>query len=108
LINALSDALKKVPEEVIHEIISEEYTVEQKIHDVLHRMLTESKVSLRQLFQSARCKIEMIVTFLAILELIRLKEIKAVQKRSFEDIEIMRNTENIMPVDAKENTDEQS
>ena len=106
LINALSDALNKVPEEVIHEIISEEYTVEQKIHDILHRMLNESSVSLSHLFRTAKCKVEMVVTFLAILELIRLKEIKAVQKRTFDDVEILRNTDNIVPIDAQENTDE--
>jgi len=102
LINALSDALKKVPEEVIHEIITEEYTVEQKIHDILHHLLDRSRTSLKGLFQMAKCKMEMIVTFLAILELIRLKEIKAVQKRTFDDIEILRNTDNMVPVEAKE------
>lgn len=99
LINALSEALHKVPEEVIHEIITEEFTVEQKIHDILHYMLDQTKVSLSSIFRKARNKIEMVVTFLAVLELIRLKEIKAVQKRTFEDIEIMRNTENMLPVE---------
>ena len=106
LINALSEALNKVPEEVIHEIITEEYTVEQKIHDILHCLLDRSRVSLSGLFQTARSKIEMIVTFLAILELIRLKEIKALQKRMFDDIEILRNTDNMVPIDAKESADE--
>src|SRR3989338_6861232 len=86
LISALSDALNKTPEEVIHEIVSEEYTVEQKIHDILHA-----------LFQKSKSKMEMIVTFLAILELIRLKEIRAVQQRTFEDIEILRNTNSMVP-----------
>ncbi len=105
LINALSDALNKVPEEVIHKIIAEEFTVEQKIHDILHSLLNEPSVSLHRLFRSARSKEEMIVTFLAILELIRLKEIKAIQRRSFEDIEVLRNTENMVPNNIV-NTDE--
>ena len=99
LINALSDALKKVPEEVIHEIIKENFTVEQKIHDILHLLLNENGVSLAVLFSRCGSKIEMIVSFLAILELIRLKEIKAVQRRAFEDNEIMRNTDNMVPED---------
>lgn len=105
LINALSDALNKAPEEVIHEIITEEYTVEQKIHDILHVVLEEAQVSLKGLFQKAKSKMEMIVTFLAVLELIRLKEIKAVQKRHFEDIEIKRNTDNMVPADAPDQED---
>ncbi|HBG60365.1 MAG: hypothetical protein A2Y03_02005 [Omnitrophica WOR_2 bacterium GWF2_38_59] len=99
LINALSEALKKVPEEVIHEIIKENFTVEQKIHDILHLLLDEKSVSITSLFAKCASKIEMVVAFLAILELIRLKEIKAIQKRVFEDIEIMRNTDNMVPED---------
>ncbi len=98
LINALSDALNKAPEEILHEIITEEFTVEQKIHDILHGLLEGSKVSLAKLFSVAKSKMEMIVTFLAILELIRLQEITAVQKRTFDDIEIMRNTDNMVPM----------
>lgn len=99
LINALSDAMNKAPEEIIHEIITEEYTVDEKIHDILHCLLDESNVTLNGLFRKAKSKIEMIVTFLAILELIRLKEIKAVQRRTFDDIELLRNTDNMEPSD---------
>ena len=71
-------------------------------------MLNESSVLLNCLFKEARSKEEMVVTFLAILELIRLKEIKAIQKRTFEDIEIMRNKDNMVPIDADEDTEVQS
>ena len=98
LINALSDALKRTPDEVIHEIVKEEHTVEQKIHDILHLLLNENAVKLTDIFKKTRSKIEAIVTFLAILELIRLKEIKAVQKELFGDIEVLRNKENLTPV----------
>ncbi len=100
LINALTDALKKVPEEVIHEIVTEEFTVEKKLHDILHLLLNQTSVILGDLFQKSRSKIEIIVTFLAVLELIRLKEIRAVQKRPFEDIEILRNIDNMVPLKA--------
>ena len=98
LINALTEALRKAPEEVIHEIIKEEFTVEDKIHQILHRLLDRPAVMINELFGKCRHKMEIIVTFLAVLELIRLKEIKAVQKRLFGEIEIQRNKENIAPV----------
>jgi hypothetical protein len=44
---------------------------------------------------------EVIVTFMAVLELIRLREIVCVQKRAFEDIEIVRNKANV-PVASEE------
>ncbi|MCA9409000.1 MAG: segregation/condensation protein A [Candidatus Omnitrophica bacterium] len=102
LINALSEALKKVPEEVLHEIVQEEFTVENKIHDILHTLLDHSQLRLSNLFSKCRVRMEVIVTFLAVLELVRLKEIKIVQKRLFEDIEILRNKENI-PIGVQEN-----
>lgn len=102
LINALSDALKKVPEEVIHEIIKENYSVESKIHYILHGLLDSSKISLKELFSTSRSKMEAIVTFQAVLELIRLKEILIVQKRLFSDIEILKNKDNIVPLEDNE------
>ena len=101
LINALSEALKKFPEEVIHEIVQEQFTVEQKIHEILHYLLEHSSLMLTGLFEKAKNKLEMIVTFLAVLELIRLKEIRVLQKKLFADIEIVRNKENIVPLDQK-------
>lgn len=99
LISALSEALKKAPEEVIHEIITEEFTVEKKLHDILHLLLKESSIRLQDLFERSRTKVEIIVTFLAVLELIRLKELIAVQKGVFGEIEIMRNQKKIIPID---------
>ena len=94
LINAFMDALKKVPDDVLHEIINEEFTVEQKIKSILNFLLNRPTMMLRELFEGCRTKVEAIVTFLALLELIRLKEVKVVQKRIFDDIEIVRNLEN--------------
>lgn len=99
LINAFSSALKKIPEEIIHEIIKEEYTVEKKIHAILQVLLTQPSIRLNSLFEQSRSKLEVVVTFLAVLELIRLKEIKAVQQRAFSEIEILRNKDNIIPIE---------
>lgn len=97
LISALTTALKRAPEEIMHEIIKEEHTIEKKIHDILHLLLENPTVQLKELFTKARSKLEVIVTFMATLELIRLREIVAVQKRPFEDILVMRNRENLAP-----------
>ena len=97
LITALSDALKKLPEDIIHEIVKEEFTVERKIHDVLHALIDRPSIMINEFFAKSRSKIEVVVTFLAILELIRLKEVKIVQKKLFGEIEVLRNKENIDP-----------
>ncbi len=95
LISAFSKALKEIPKELFYEVIKDEFTVEEKIHDLLHLFLGKPAVFLFELFVMAKTKLEMVVTFLAVLELIRLKEIVVVQKEAFGEIQVMRNQERI-------------
>ncbi len=104
LITAFSQALEGVPKELFYEVIKDEFTVEEKIHDILHMLLVSTTLRLSELFTKAKNKIEIVVTFLAILELIRLKEIVARQKELFQEIEIARNKENIIPYDRRNKT----
>ena len=98
LITALTKALKDVPKEVFQEIIKDEFTVEQKVHDLLHMFVERPMIFLSELFKNAKNKLEIIATFLAVLELIRLKEVIIAQKESFGDIEIIRNEKHRMRV----------
>ncbi len=102
LITAFSQALEEIPKNLFYEVIKDEFTVEEKVHQLLHLMLVESSVSISRLFTQAKNKIEMVVTFLAILELIKMKEINARQKGLFGEIEIYRNSENIIPYDRRD------
>lgn len=97
LINALSEALKHSPQDILHEIIVEEFTVEQKIHDILHLLAEKKSYSLTQLFARARSRKEMVTTFIAALELVRLKEIFVVQGETFGEIQLVRNENRIVP-----------
>ncbi|MFH1782249.1 MAG: segregation/condensation protein A [Candidatus Omnitrophota bacterium] len=91
LITALTRVLKDVPKDVFQEIIKDEFTVEQKVHDLLHMLVEDPVIHLIELFKKAKNKLEIIATFLAVLELIRLKEIIVVQDRSFGSIDVIRN-----------------
>ncbi len=91
LINALNAALKGVPEKKTYELKQEEYTVEEKVHALLHLLADTPRVSLSVLFSRCSGKDEIVCTFIAVLELIRLKEILVLQRRAFEDIEVVRN-----------------
>lgn len=95
LISAFSKALKDIPKELFYEVIKDEWTVEEKIHDLLHLFLNKSVVCLFELFAMAKNKLELVVTFLAVLELIRLKEIIIAQKETFGEVQVMRNQERI-------------
>jgi len=102
LISAFSKALKDIPKEVFYEVVKDQFTVEQATHEILHLLLVNPKVKLSDLFARAKNKMGIIVTFLSVLELIRVKEIIARQSELFEDIEILRNKENIIPYERRD------
>lgn len=101
LISAFSKALEEVPKEIFYEVIKDEFTIEEKVHQILHSLLAVPSLLLSELFSQAKNKLEIIVTFLSILELIRLKEIIARQRELFGEIEIVRNQENILPYERR-------
>ncbi|MBU2541547.1 MAG: segregation/condensation protein A [Candidatus Omnitrophica bacterium] len=97
LISAFSKALKDVPKEVFYEIVKDEFTVEEKIHDILRMLLNAPLVYLNDIFSKAKNKLEIVANFLAILELIRLQEIVVQQKNVFGEIAIRRYEQHSKP-----------
>ena len=104
LLNAFSKALENVPKDLFYEVIKDEFSVQDKIHEILHLLLVRNSVHISELFNRAGSKMEIIVIFLAILELIRLKEILAQQKEYFGEIVIVRNKDNILPYEKRDKT----
>jgi segregation and condensation protein A len=92
LINAFNTALKRLtnPED-LREIFEENFTVADKI-DLIMKM-TGAGVPLRftELFAAMASRTEVVVTFLALLELVRLKQIRARQGDEFGEIELVRS-----------------
>ena len=90
LISAFQDALKKVPTEELREIFAERFTVAEKI-EVLREMLRiHPSLSLSEVFASMRSRYEMVCMFLALLELIRMREATATQKGTYGEIVVER------------------
>ena len=103
LISVFGNVLKGLPKDSFHEIIKDEFTVADKVHEIYHRLAREPKIYFSALFRSAKNKYEVITIFLAVLELIRVKEIMASQDRQFGEIEISRNTQTMEPARKDEN-----
>ena len=91
LINAFRKVLKDAPKETFHKVIKNEYTVADKIHEIFHMLTEKTRVIFSSLFQTASTKDEVIATFLAVLELMKMREILTVQREFFSEIEIIRN-----------------
>lgn len=102
LISAFSKALKDVPKELIYEVIKDEFTVEGKVNELLHMFKEHQRITLTNLFLNAKSKLEAIATLLAVLELIRLKEVIVVQKSLFGEIEVLKNNKEMMPANRSE------
>ena len=85
-----TERLEFIDEDTYEEIDEEPVTVEEKM-EFLERMLGDSaQIHFEELFSGFATKVEQIVTFLAILELIRLQRIIAVQSGRFGQIYIVR------------------
>jgi len=93
LITAFSKVLKEVPKAAFHEVIRDEFTVSEKIHDILHVLVTKKLIYFSELFKNAKHKGEVVTIFLALLELVKLKEVAVKQKSPFAEIEVVRNPE---------------
>jgi segregation and condensation protein A len=90
LISAFNEALKKVKSEELREIFAERFTVAEKIEALGDRLRREGRFSLSQVFAGMRSRHEIACTFLALLELIRLNQARAVQKETYGEIFIER------------------
>lgn len=89
LIGAFQTVLKRIEaRQDVQEIFSERFTVSEKIDSILQRIAKGNRLRFSDLFGAAASRVEVVVTFLALLELIRLKQVRAIQKNVFEEIEI--------------------
>ena len=76
----------------------EKFTVGQKIEFLLDRLSPGEEVLFEDLFRSMSSRGEVVVTFLAMLELIRLRQLAAVQDGPLQPIRIRRTPEGILGV----------
>src|SRR4029079_6681546 len=89
LISAFQNVIKRVEaREDLREIFGEHFTVSEKIDTILRRVANGAAVRFSELFGEIASRAEIVVTFLALLELIRLKQVSAIQANPFEEIEI--------------------
>ncbi len=89
LIAAFNEALKRAPKEDMAEIFSDTYTVSQKVDFISQLLRKEKRAKLSDIFSGMWHRYEMVCTFLAILELIRMKQLRASQTGPFGEIEIV-------------------
>jgi len=94
LVDGLREVLSRVPDRVdVHAVDLEEFTVDAQIDHIRTVLSERGSLPFMEVFGTGASRPQMIATFMALLELIRLGEVKAVQTRNFGDIEIMARVE---------------
>ncbi len=90
LLSAFQDVLDRAPTDTIVELSRETWTVQDCIQGILERLEGESTVPFEGLFEQHWSKPLVIVTFLALLELVRMNLVRLFQGEWFGPIQVTR------------------
>ena len=92
LLNAVNAVLRRFQEKTSgqREIYEDKWTVSEKMEFVLKTITERATVRFSELFERAANRAEVVCTFLAVLELIRLKQLACVQPEPFAEIEVSK------------------
>ncbi|GAA5139641.1 segregation/condensation protein A [Prosthecobacter algae] len=91
LIRAFQKVLKRFENSTdIREIVSDRYSVADKIEHLLEAIPMGGRVRFDSLFSTAASRVEVIVTFLAMLELMKLNHLMVEQEQMLGDIVVIR------------------
>ncbi len=90
LLKAFHEVVKRFESQPGMELDQEDVTIEQKLAEVRRLLLVHESLLFSSFFEKAPSKRHLIVTFLALLELVRLHEVWLYQKKAFEEIRISK------------------
>ena len=88
LMEVLSDLLKEAKTYNPHEVSLEKVSVKEKIDIIIQKISIEGSLTFRSLFDKASSKNDIIATFLALLELVKMNKVRAFQGETFGVIRI--------------------
>jgi segregation and condensation protein A len=80
LLGALKRVIERLPKDTVHEVTLEKITVREKMTLLLDKLRIEGRVLFESLFDEVRTRMEVVVTFLAMLELVKVRAIRIVQE----------------------------
>lgn len=90
LMTAFSKVLERAQGAVVYEIQQDAWTVEMKVQELTVLLSVRRQVAFTELFAPEKSRLELVVIFLALLELVRQRVCLAMQQETFGDILIIR------------------
>ncbi|MBI2346328.1 MAG: segregation/condensation protein A [Deltaproteobacteria bacterium] len=88
LIETFERILKRVPKELYHQVAVDRISVNQRIFELIDRIRPGRSCTIEDLLPEALTRYDIVVTFLALLEMVRLKMITLFQAGKFEPVYI--------------------
>src|SRR5213594_182520 len=86
LLRVFQEILARKKEEIMMEIEREEVTMAEMIERLRNMVRSAGEVNLRNFFERAQSRRELVVAFLSVLELVRMAEISLLQRETFGEI----------------------
>jgi len=86
LAEAFHRLLKQAPVETFHEVIREPLSVAEYIRVLTNRLVASTRLRFGEMFSARSTRRELVVTFLAMLELVRMRMVKIEQAGEFSEI----------------------
>jgi segregation and condensation protein A len=69
-----------LPKDAVHEVTLDKITVREKMTLLLDKLRIQSQILFEALFDDVKTRMEVVVTFLAMLELVKVRAIRIVQE----------------------------
>ena len=91
LIASFKFAMDRIPKKLVHEIIRLNVTIDEQIAYILDFFSRRSEATFYELVENMVEKIRIVVTFIALLEVIRSKKVIVRQAEPFGEVSIVRN-----------------
>lgn len=86
LAEAFHRLLNNAPVETFHEVVREQLSVADHVQIVLERLSVDQRLAFKDIFPQRPTRLEMVVTFLATLELVKMRMVKIEQANEFGEI----------------------
>jgi segregation and condensation protein A len=80
LLGALKRVIDRLPKDTVHEVALDKITVREKMTLLLETLRVHGSVFFESLFAEAKSRVEVVATFLAMLELVKVRAIRVFQE----------------------------
>ncbi|MBL0173719.1 MAG: segregation/condensation protein A [Ignavibacteria bacterium] len=92
LIAAFQRAMESIPKKTVHQVQTIPYTIEEQGMFLLDFFAGRNEYNFLDIFEEVRDRMQLVVTFIALLELIRAHRVRIVMQADFNNFQIIRET----------------